>query len=155
MNRLKSLVLAVSLCALSFFQSYAGDIKTSNDLLNEIAGAADKQVVIVNFYASWCPPCREEIKDLIRVREQFSTNDLRIIAVNVDDDVNTMLVFNKKAGINYETYHDFQGNISSFFNFQSIPFNIIYSKAGKAIYAKSGAIPLQRLIELIEYGSTK
>lgn len=155
MNRLKSLVLAVSLCALSFFQSYAGDIKTSNDLLNEIAGAADKQVVIVNFYASWCPPCREEIKDLIRVRGQFSTNDLRIIAVNVDDDVNTMLVFNKKAGINYETYHDFQGNISSFFNFQSIPFNIIYSKAGKAIYAKSGAIPLQRLIELIEYGSTK
>ncbi len=155
MNRLKSLFLAVILCALSFFQSYAGDIKTSNDLLNEIASSSNKQVVIVNFYASWCPPCREEIKDLIKVREQFSANDLRIIAVNLDDEASTMQTFNKKAGINYETWHDFQGNISSFFNFQSIPFNIIYSKAGKAIYAKPGAIPLQRLTDLIEYGLTK
>lgn len=155
MNRLKVLFPAVILCALSFFQSYAGDIKTSNDLLNEIADSSGKQVVIVNFYASWCPPCREEIKDLINVREEFSSNDLRIIAVNLDDDVNTMQAFNKKAGINYETYHDFQGNISSFFNFQSIPFNIIYSKAGKAIYANPGAIPLQRLTELIKYGLTK
>lgn len=155
MNRLKSLFLAVILCALSFFQSYAGDIKTSNDLLNEIASSSNKQVVIVNFYASWCPPCREEIKDLIKVREQFSANDLRIIAVNLDDEASTMQAFNKKAGINYETWHDFQGNISSFFNFQSIPFNIIYSKAGKAIYAKPGAIPLQRLTDLIEYGLTK
>mgnify|MGYP001107922571 FL=1 len=155
MNRLKSLFLAVILCALSFFQSYAGDIKTSNDLLNEIASSSNKQVVIVNFYASWCPPCREEIKDLIKVREQFSANDLRIIAVNLDDEASTMQAFNKKAGINYETWHDFQGNISSFFNFQSIPFNIVYSKAGKAIYAKPGAIPLQRLTDLIEYGLTK
>lgn len=155
MNRLKSLFLAVILCALSFFQSYAGDIKTSNDLLNEIASSSNKQVVIVNFYASWCSPCREEIKDLIKVREQFSANDLRIIAVNLDDEASTMQAFNKKAGINYETWHDFQGNISSFFNFQSIPFNIVYSKAGKAIYAKPGAIPLQRLTDLIEYGLTK
>ncbi len=155
MNRLKSLFLAVILCALSFFQSYAGDIKTSNDLLNEIASSSNKQVVIVNFYASWCSPCREEIKDLIKVHEQFSANDLRIIAVNLDDEASTMQAFNKKAGINYETWHDFQGNISSFFNFQSIPFNIVYSKAGKAIYAKPGAIPLQRLTDLIEYGLTK
>ena len=155
MYRLKSLFLAVVFCALSFFQSYAGDIKSSNDLLNEIAGSTDKQVVLVNFYASWCPPCREEIKDLIKVREQFSSNDLRIIAVNLDEEASIMQAFNKSAGINYETYHDFQGNISSFFNFQSIHFNIIYSKTGKAIYAKPGAIPLQRLIELIEYGLTK
>lgn len=155
MNILKSLFLAFSFCLLNFFQSYAGDIKTSNDLLNEIASSNNKQVVLVNFYASWCPPCREEIKDLIKIREQFSPNDLRIIAVNLDEEANTMQAFNKSAGINYETYHDFQGNISSFFNFESIPFNIIYSKAGKAIYARPGAISLQRLTDLIEYGLTK
>lgn len=155
MKSLKSLLICVCLLCVSFSQSYAGDIKTSNDLLNEIARSSNKHVVLVNFYASWCPPCRQEIQELIAVRKQFSSDQLRIIGINLDNEKNTMLDFNKNAGINYETYHDFQGRISEFFNFQTIPFNIIYSKAGKAIYAKAGAVPFERLTELIEYGLTK
>lgn len=155
MNSLKSLLICLCLLSLSFFQSYAGDIKTSTDLLGEIAKSSNKNVVLVNFYASWCPPCRQEIKELIEVRKQFSPNQLRIIGINLDEEKTAMLNFNKTAGINYETYHDFQGGISGFFNFQTIPFNIIYSKTGKAIYANAGSVPLQRLTELIEYGLTK
>lgn len=155
MNKLKSLLICICLLCVSFSQSYAKDIKTSNDLLNEIAASSDKHVVLVNFYASWCPPCRQEIKDLIAAGKQFSSDELRIIGINLDNEKNAMLDFNKNAGINYETYHDFQGNISEFFNFQSIPFNIIYSKSGKAIYAKAGAVPFERLTDLIEYGLTK
>lgn len=155
MKSLKSLFICLCLLCLSVFQSYAGDIKTSTDLLDEIAKSSNKQVVLVNFYASWCPPCRQEIQELIELRKQFSPDQLRIIGINLDEEKTAMLDFNKNAGINYETYHDFQGNIYGFFNFQTIPFNIVYSKAGKAIYANAGAVPLQRLTELIEYGLTQ
>lgn len=155
MNILKSFFAFLFIFCMSFSQSYANDIKTSTDLLNEIAESSNKHVVLVNFYASWCPPCRQEIQELIELRKQFSSEQLRIIGINLDDEKNTMLDFNKKAGVNYETYHDFEGNISSFFGFQTIPFNIIYSKAGKAIYTDAGAVPFKRLSELIEYGLTK
>lgn len=155
MKILKSFYIFVFIVCMSVSQSYAEDIKTSNDLLGEIAKSSNNQVVLVSFYASWCPPCRQEIKELIELRKQFSADQLRIIGINLDDEKNAMLDFNKNAGINYETYHDFQGNISNFFNIQSIPFNIIYSKTGKAIYADAGAVPLKRLTELIEYGLTK
>lgn len=155
MNILKSFCICIVILCISFSQSYANDIKTSNDLLDEIAKSSNKCVVLVNFYASWCPPCRQEIQELIKIRKQFSEDKLRIIGINLDEEKNAMLDFNKNAGINYETYHDFQGNITNFFNFQTIPFNIIYSKAGKAIYAQAGAIPFERLTELIEYGLTK
>lgn len=155
MNILKSFCICMVILCMSFSQSYANDIKTSNDLLDEIAKSSNSCVVLVNFYASWCPPCRQEIQELIKIRKQFSEDKLRIIGINLDEEKSAMLDFNKNAGINYETYHDFQGNITNFFNFQTIPFNIIYSKTGKAIYAQAGAIPFERLTELIEYGLTK
>ena len=155
MKILKSFCIFVFIICMSFSQSYAKDIKTSADLLNEIAKSSNKHVVLVNFYASWCPPCGREIKELIELRKQFSEDTLRIIGINLDDEKKTMFDFNRRAGINYKTYHDFQGNISNFFGFQTIPFNMIYSKSGKAIYADSGAIPINRLKEIIEYGLTK
>ena len=131
------LLFSLLFLLISGFQCFAKEIQTSTDLLNEIAHASKKQVVLVNFYASWCSPCRQEIADLIEIRKTFSQEQLKII------------------GINLETYHDFQGQISGFFNFQGIPFNIIYGKNGKAVYAQSGSIPFEKLSDLIEYGLTK
>lgn len=135
-------------------QSLAEEIRTSSDLLDEIASSKGKQTVIVNFYASWCLPCREEIPHLIDIRNKYSREELKIIAINLDESLNAMQEFNKKAGINYQTFHDGTGEIQSFFSIQSIPFNIVYGKSGKAIYASPGSISAQRLSELVEYGLT-
>lgn len=48
---------------------------------------SDKSVV-VTFFASWCPPCRKEFQVLNRLRKEFSSNDLTIVAVNVFEDFN-------------------------------------------------------------------
>lgn len=149
------LLFSLLFLLISGFQCFAKEIQTSTDLLNEIAHASKKQVVLVNFYASWCSPCRQEIADLIEIRKTFSQEQLKIIGINLDEDEETMRSFNRDIGINYETYHDFQGQISVFFNFQGIPFNIIYGKNGKAVYAQSGSIPFEKLSDLIEYGLTK
>ncbi len=152
MKTIKILLLCLFLTVIGHTQSFGSEIRTSGDLLNAVAEAKEKQVVIINFYASWCGPCREEIPHLIEIRKQFPKDKLKIIAINLDDSKETMQAFNKKAGINYESHHDGTGDIQQFFGIQSIPFNLVYSKNGKAIYASPGTINQKRLTEIIEYG---
>ena len=51
------------------------------------------RVVLVNFWATWCPPCRAEFPSLGRVRNLFSPNDFEVIAVNVSDAAETVCSF--------------------------------------------------------------
>lgn len=152
MKTIKILLLCLFLTAFGHAQGFGKEISTSNDLLNVVAEAKGKQVVIINFYASWCPPCREEIPHLIEIRKKYSKNELKIIAINLDESKETMQAFNQKAGINYESHHDGTGSIQQFFGIKGIPFNLVYSKNGKAVYASPGTINQQRLTEIIEYG---
>lgn len=152
MKFIKTIAFCLLFLNLLISPCLAEEIRTSTDLLDKIAASKGKQAVIVNFYASWCPPCREEIPHLIDIRNKYSEDELKIIAINLDESLSTMQEFNKKAGINYQTFHDSTGDIQNFFSIQSIPFNLIYSKNGKAVYASPGSVSAQRLSELVEYG---
>jgi thiol-disulfide isomerase/thioredoxin len=50
-------------------------------------------VVLVNFWATWCPPCRKEFPSLSRVRKLFKPTDFEVIAVNVGEDSDTVFSF--------------------------------------------------------------
>ncbi|HAS89378.1 MAG TPA: TlpA family protein disulfide reductase [Desulfovibrio sp.] len=99
------------------------------------------KVVLVNFWATWCPPCRAEIPELIKLRKKFSDDDLVIIGVSVDqdsDDVNEFML--KGAGFNYPVY--FAGDdVGSAFRIQSIPRSMIYDPAGQRVFDKEGSYP--------------
>jgi thiol-disulfide isomerase/thioredoxin len=51
------------------------------------------RVVLVNFWATWCPPCRKEFPSLSRVRKLFKPTDFEVIAVNVGEDPDTVFSF--------------------------------------------------------------
>jgi thiol-disulfide isomerase/thioredoxin len=70
---------------------------------NSISTVALKgKVIIVNFWATWCPPCREEIPELIELQAKYK-DQLQIIGVSMDEDASPAEVkaFAAKAGINY------------------------------------------------------
>jgi thiol-disulfide isomerase/thioredoxin len=50
-------------------------------------------VVLVNFWATWCPPCRKEIPSLTRLQKLFKPEKLRVLAVNVGEDEETVFGF--------------------------------------------------------------
>jgi peroxiredoxin len=62
--------------------------------------------LVLNFWATWCPPCLEELPSLNRFHEQFSGKGVAVLGVSVDEDENTYREFLKKAGVGFLTARD-------------------------------------------------
>jgi thiol-disulfide isomerase/thioredoxin len=79
----------------------APDLKAKDVNGKELSLEAYKgKVVLLNFWATWCGPCRAEIPDLIRIQEAYKDR-LQIIGMDVDDDEEQLRAFVKDQGLNY------------------------------------------------------
>ena len=67
------------------------------------------KVVLVNFWASWCPPCRAEAGNLIEVAEATKAEGVQFIGVNVKNDKGEAIAFERKQGVTYPSLHDQPG----------------------------------------------
>ncbi len=59
------------------------------------------KVVLVDFWATWCDPCKEEIPELVKLQNTLGPKGFVIIGVSMDDETETVAPFAKAAGINY------------------------------------------------------
>lgn len=98
---------------------------TGSELLDMVRSRTDK-IVFINFFASWCPPCREEIPELIAVRGEYAEKDVLILGVSLDEDAAQLASFAADAGFNYPVYQA-GPDIAPLFGITSIPHNSVYS----------------------------
>ena len=101
--------------------------------LSDIAG----QVVVMNFWTSWCIPCLDSMPVMLDISENYSANDVRFISVNLDDYEDedayiSALDFLSSTNARIENYQLQQDlfEIYQFFALENIPTIIIYSRAG-------------------------
>ena len=59
------------------------------------------KVVLVDFWATWCDPCREEIPELARLQNKLAGKGFTVLGVSMDEDLKGVAPFAKKMGINY------------------------------------------------------
>jgi cytochrome c biogenesis protein CcmG/thiol:disulfide interchange protein DsbE len=102
------------------------DIEGNRVSLSDYSG----KVVILDFFADWCPPCRQEIPDFIDLEKQYGPEGFSMIGIALVDR-SAARAFAEKVGINYPVLID-DGNVSAAYGpIRSIPTTFVIDKGGK------------------------
>lgn len=88
------------------------------------------KVVLINFFATWCPPCREEIPGLVSLVKHYPVDKFVVIGVSVDQDAPLVKPFMKKMGVNYSVFMAAE-DVPPLYGVRTIPHNVVYDKNGK------------------------
>jgi peroxiredoxin len=112
------------------------------------------KVVIVNFWATWCPPCRKEIPDLEKLYQEFNGKGLVILGV-ADDDVSKLKQFAAEQKMTYPILPDPGRKAHSAFRIEGIPATMIYDREGKLVAQAFDAHSYQQFSALLEKAGLK
>lgn len=96
------------------------------------------KIVYVDFWASWCEPCRYSFPLLNQLRKEFSENDLVMIGISVDENKGDALDFLKKTPADFQVALDTAGVCPTEFNVEGMPSSFVLSRNGELLYSHKG-----------------
>lgn len=103
-------------------------------------------VVLINFWATWCPPCREEIPAFIKVRDSLHAEGFEIIGIALDEGGKDVVVpFAQEYGITYPLVLGDQQVTQSYGGIRGIPASFLVDRQGRIVQKYVGAIDAQTL----------
>ena len=138
-------------CNTSADPSKAPDF-TLLDLNNQVVSLSDYKgkVVFLNFFATYCPPCRAEILDLVNLQKRYASKGFSTIGVSVDLDWDKSIPhFVKTLSINYPVLKATEKVIEDYGNVYSLPTSFLISKDQKIIKKFKGPVYEEDLEPLI------
>jgi peroxiredoxin len=105
-----------------------------NIRLSELKG----RVVMLNFWATWCGPCAEEIPYLNELHESLDPYDFELLGINLDEDQSKAKYLAKKLDVNFPVLFDTEKEVSRSFDIKAMPTTIIIDRAGKVRHVNHG-----------------
>jgi len=105
-----------------------------NVRLDELRG----QVVLVNFWATWCGPCREEMPQLETLYEKYGKSGFVLLGVNVDDDPHAALAAAAKLKVSFPVLLDTDKAVSKLYKLNSMPTTVVIDRDGKVRFLHRG-----------------
>ncbi len=97
----------------------------------DLASHRDNQVVILDFWASWCGPCRRAMPELIEVAGEFKDQGVVLYAVNLREDEETIAEFLKQTEFEISVPMDMEGDIGKLYGARAIPQTVLIGKDGR------------------------
>ena len=147
-----AVALAFAAAGLLVYQWQHGGFETRPDPVASgqhlLSSALRGKVVLINFWATWCTPCREEIPEFIKFQTKFAPNGVQFVGIAVDTP-ERVSIYAKEMGINYPLL---VGGIETMDLARDVgdragvlPFSLIIDRAGRVVTTVVGVLKPERL----------
>ncbi len=111
------------------------------------------KVVLIEFWATWCPPCKMAIPDIKALSEKVKGTDIEVVTVAIDDKAEDVSAFVKENNLPYLVLHD-DGRATKEYGVRGVPTSVVLDKTGKVVETHMGYMTGyadEMLIELKKY----
>ena len=112
------------------------------------------KVVVLNFWATWCPPCRKEMPDLETLYQQFKDQGLVILAIS-DEDAGKVQPFVAKQKVTYPILLDPGRRVNELFQIEGIPKTFVYDRNGKLVAQSIDMRTRRQFLEMLAQAGLK
>lgn len=110
------------------------------------------KVVVLDFWATWCGPCVEEIPGYVAMQKKYGPRGLVIVGVSMDSKGPAHVKqFALTNGMNYTLVMGDEDVVEAFGNFQAIPTTFLISREGRILNQKTGAAPPEEYEKLVKW----
>jgi peroxiredoxin len=97
------------------------------------------QPLAINFWATWCPPCRQEMPSIVRGNRWLKRFGARFITINMGDRPKMVKRFLQQSGIDIRVLMDTDGKVSADWGVSGLPVTFVVDPQGRLVYRASGA----------------
>lgn len=98
-------------------------------------------VVMINFWATWCGPCRQEMPLLDDLYNRYERVGFQLLGVNIDDNSQRALDMMKELGVNFPVLFDSTKNVSKLYKVNAMPVTVILDREGNVRHVHQGYKP--------------
>ncbi len=119
-------------------------MQTDTGTSASLAGYRGK-IVVMNLWASWCPPCRAEMPDLERLARQFAARGVVVVGVNQGESAQRAAAFAQSLGITFPIWVDDQQRYGRVYAALGLPTTVIIGRNGVVVRGFDGALTLPQM----------
>jgi peroxiredoxin len=99
------------------------------------------RVVLLNFWATWCPPCEKEMPAMERLHRTLAGSDFTLLAVSVDDDPSVVESFRTRLGLSFPILLDPRKQVSASYTTFRYPETFLIDREGRIVQRYIGEVP--------------
>ena len=112
-----------------------------DDKIFNVSDFLGKKIIVINFWASWCKTCSEEIPQLVAFKNTLGSDKAIFLGINTGEKASKASKFNKREGYPYLVLVDKDKTVAKKYNVLGLPQTIIISKDGKKIVYRGSRPP--------------
>lgn len=99
------------------------------------------QVVLINFWATWCGPCRKEMPLLEQIQKKYAPLGFTMLGINVEEDPRLMEAFLNDVPVSFPVLLDPANGVSKLYNVSAMPSTVIVDRRGNVRFIHQGYVP--------------
>lgn len=122
------------------------DLEGNKVSLSDLKG----KKVFLNFWATWCPPCKAEMPEIEKIYQETKDSDLVILAVEIGEPLDTVKTFIDDNNYNFKVLLDSNQEIATAYGITAIPTSFFIDEQGNIVSQKIGAMTYDEMKEYID-----